>query len=130
VYNFIAQHNNRLNIEVACDSKSIAEASKHDSSAMKTITVLTIVFLPGTFVAVHVISVIPAILSQSDTQYEADRETGFVLCPNVLLGCPSDTAHPFFSFLDLWGHHSSINIVCAVDLIPLDSEKVSGDTCS
>ena len=33
-------------------SKSIAEASKHDASAMKTIAVLTMVFLPGTFVAV------------------------------------------------------------------------------
>ena len=51
VYNFIAQRDNKLNIEVARDSKAIAAASKRDSSAMKTIAVLTIVFLPGTFIA-------------------------------------------------------------------------------
>lgn len=53
VYNFIAQRDNRLNVEVARDSKSIAIASKRDSSSMKTISILTMVFLPGTFVTVY-----------------------------------------------------------------------------
>lgn len=41
-----------LNIEVARDSKVIALASSRDSTAMKTVALLTITFLPGTFVAV------------------------------------------------------------------------------
>jgi hypothetical protein len=40
-----------VNILAAEDSK-IAIAAKRDSTAMKTISVLTLVFLPGTFVAV------------------------------------------------------------------------------
>ena len=49
----MGQRDNKLNIEVARDSKSIAAESKRDSSSMKTIAVLTIVFLPGTFVSVN-----------------------------------------------------------------------------
>ncbi|KAH9203582.1 hypothetical protein DL95DRAFT_142809 [Leptodontidium sp. 2 PMI_412] len=50
-YNILAQRDNKLNIEVARDSKVIALASSRDSSAMKTVAILTIAFLPGTFVA-------------------------------------------------------------------------------
>ena len=41
-----------LNVEVAKDSKSIAAAAKRDSSAMKSIALLTMLFLPATFVSV------------------------------------------------------------------------------
>ncbi|KAI9707443.1 MAG: hypothetical protein M1836_000404 [Candelina mexicana] len=51
LYNLIAQRDNRLNISVAADSRRIAAASKRDSSAMKTISVMTVVFLPGTYIA-------------------------------------------------------------------------------
>ncbi|KAH0538563.1 hypothetical protein FGG08_004851 [Glutinoglossum americanum] len=51
LYNFMAQKDNQVNISVARDSSRIASASKRDSSAMKTIAVLTLVFLPGTLVA-------------------------------------------------------------------------------
>ncbi|MCJ1371249.1 hypothetical protein MMC20_002464 [Loxospora ochrophaea] len=50
-YNFAQQKDNMTNLEVAADSRSIAQASKHDSSAMRSIAVLTMVFLPGTAVA-------------------------------------------------------------------------------
>ena len=53
VYNFMSQKDNLVNIEVAADSRKIAQASKRDSSAMKSIALLTMVFLPGTFVAVR-----------------------------------------------------------------------------
>jgi hypothetical protein len=53
-YNFLAQKDNMLNIEVARDSKLIALASSRDSMSMKTIALLTIAFLPGTFVAVSI----------------------------------------------------------------------------
>jgi Mg2+ and Co2+ transporter CorA len=52
VYNFTAQRDSILNLETAKVTKELAVASKRDSSAMKTIAVLTMVFLPGTFLAV------------------------------------------------------------------------------
>lgn len=51
VYNLIAQRDVQQNIELARDSKSIAVASKRDSSAMKSIALLTMVILPGTFIS-------------------------------------------------------------------------------
>jgi hypothetical protein len=53
VYNFIAQRDNMLNVEVARDSRAVAVASKRDSSAMKTLAIVTMAFLPGTFIAVR-----------------------------------------------------------------------------
>ncbi|KAF8850097.1 hypothetical protein BDZ45DRAFT_603309 [Acephala macrosclerotiorum] len=41
----------KLSFQVAGDQRKIALASKQDSSAMKTIAILGIVFLPGTFLA-------------------------------------------------------------------------------
>jgi hypothetical protein len=52
LHNRIAQEDNSLNYSLAADTRRIAAASRRDSSAMKTIAVLTTVFLPGTFVAV------------------------------------------------------------------------------
>lgn len=52
VYNYIAQTDNHLNQELAADSREIAAASKRDSSAMKALAVLTMFFLPGTFISV------------------------------------------------------------------------------
>jgi hypothetical protein len=52
VYNFTAQRDSVLNLETAKVTKELAVASKRDGSAMKTIAVLTMVFLPGTFLAV------------------------------------------------------------------------------
>lgn len=49
----IAQDDNKLSYSVASDSAQIAVASKRDSSAMKTIALITVLFLPGTFVPVR-----------------------------------------------------------------------------
>ncbi|KAK4444806.1 hypothetical protein QBC34DRAFT_429546 [Podospora aff. communis PSN243] len=51
LFNLITQTDSNLNIEIARDSKELAEASKRDSTAMKIIAILTTVFLPGTFLA-------------------------------------------------------------------------------
>ena len=51
VFNFMAQKDNLLNISLANDSRRIAAASKRDSTAMKTIAVVTMIFLPGTYIA-------------------------------------------------------------------------------
>ena len=50
----MAQKGNLVTIALAADSRQIAAATKKDSSAMKTIALLTMIFLPGTFVAVSV----------------------------------------------------------------------------
>ena len=83
ITNFIVQRDNKLNIEIAQSSRRIAEESRRDnllnielakataqvaeetrqdSAAMKTIAVLTLTFLPGTFIAVSP-------LPYSDTGY-------------------------------------------------------------
>jgi len=54
-YNFLAQRDNNLNVEVAQDSKIIALVTGRDSIATKTVAILTIAFLPGIFVAVRLI---------------------------------------------------------------------------
>lgn len=51
IFNFMAQRDNLTNISLANDSKRIAAASKRDSTAMKTISILTMLFLPGTYIA-------------------------------------------------------------------------------
>ena len=53
IYSLIAQRDSILNLQVANGSNALADAARRDSSAMKTIAVLTILFLPGTFVAVR-----------------------------------------------------------------------------
>ncbi|OJD29834.1 magnesium transport protein transmembrane region [Diplodia corticola] len=51
LYTLVGQRDSKLNLEMAYDSRRLASASKRDSSSMKTIAVLTTVFLPGTFIA-------------------------------------------------------------------------------
>ena len=46
------QKDSTLSQSVALDSKKLAEASTRDSSSMKAVAVLTMVFLPSTAVAV------------------------------------------------------------------------------
>lgn len=48
----MAQKDAKVNIELATTSALIAKETKKDGSSMKTIAVLTMFFLPGTFLAV------------------------------------------------------------------------------
>lgn len=54
VYNLVAQRDNKDNLKMAKISTDIAALTKDDSFAMRTIAVMSITFLPGTFVAVRV----------------------------------------------------------------------------
>ena len=47
------QEDSSTSRSIAIDSRKLAEASTRDSSSMKAIAVLTMVFLPGTAVAVR-----------------------------------------------------------------------------
>jgi hypothetical protein len=53
VLNLVSQRDANVNIELARDSKRIAEESRRDSISMTAIAVLTMFFLPGTFTAVR-----------------------------------------------------------------------------
>jgi hypothetical protein len=48
----MAQKDSKVNLQLAATTTTIAQESKKDSSAMKAIAVLTMCFLPGTFLAV------------------------------------------------------------------------------
>ena len=63
LYSMISQRDSKVNISVAEDSKRIAAAAKRDSLAMKTVSMLTLVFLPGTFVAVCFLVLCPLVTS-------------------------------------------------------------------
>jgi hypothetical protein len=47
-----AQKDSNINKRIAEQSKQIALETRRDSEAMKTIAILTMLFLPGTFVSV------------------------------------------------------------------------------
>ncbi|KAL9633644.1 MAG: hypothetical protein Q9164_004579 [Protoblastenia rupestris] len=51
LFNLITQRETRLSISVAQDSRTLASVTKDDSTAMKALTAVTVVFLPGTFSA-------------------------------------------------------------------------------
>jgi hypothetical protein len=63
VYNFLAQKDARVGQKLATDSSQIARASKRDSSAMRGLAVLTMVFLPGTFISVTYSLLLPSYTS-------------------------------------------------------------------
>ena len=53
MYSILAQIDNAIGIKNAEASKRIAEASKSDSTAVRIISVVTMVFLPATFTEVR-----------------------------------------------------------------------------
>ena len=50
----MAQRDNKDNLKMAKISADIAAVTKYDSFAMRTIAVMSITFLPGTFVAASI----------------------------------------------------------------------------
>ncbi|KAL8788932.1 MAG: hypothetical protein Q9213_001455 [Squamulea squamosa] len=72
VANFIAQNDSRTNIAIADASRRIAFETRRDSDAMKTIAALTMVFLPGTFVATLFGMVFFTVDSSSSTKFHVN----------------------------------------------------------
>jgi Mg2+ and Co2+ transporter CorA len=52
-WNQIARQDNQTNLKISESNNHIAEATKRDSHQMRKISVLTLIFLPATFVAVR-----------------------------------------------------------------------------
>lgn len=74
----ISQRDSKVNISVAEDSKKIAAAAKRDSLAMKTVSMLTLIYLPGTFVAVRFLPPPPnprALFPPKNTYHPKDEIT-------------------------------------------------------
>jgi hypothetical protein len=65
IYNFIAQRDAQSSYNLSADTREISAASKRDSSAMKAIAVLTMTFLPSTFVAVFTPPVLPSLTASN-----------------------------------------------------------------
>lgn len=51
MYNIIAQKESKLNFQMAGEQRKLAHASKRDSAAMKTISLLGAIFFPGAYLA-------------------------------------------------------------------------------
>ncbi|KAI1122952.1 hypothetical protein F5Y10DRAFT_252924 [Nemania abortiva] len=51
LYNIIAQKGSKLNLEMALQQRRLAHAAKRDGTAMKTLSLLGAIFLPGTFLS-------------------------------------------------------------------------------
>lgn len=51
IYNLIAREDAQASLELARNSVEIAQRAKEDSSAMKTVAIMTMAFLPATFFA-------------------------------------------------------------------------------
>ncbi|KAI0844758.1 hypothetical protein F5Y00DRAFT_273585 [Daldinia vernicosa] len=69
IANLLAQRNNEMNCRLAESSTSIAHDTRRDSLAMKSIAVLTMVFLPATFVATYFTTPAVAALEPSQSLY-------------------------------------------------------------
>jgi len=125
IYNHIALKNNEVNRGLAYDSRELAVAGKRDNYAMKSISVIAMVFLPGTFVAVC--SPRPHTQPPQAT-YLLAAFSEFVLTKVVML----DTFHysgnreSFSSAMGILGCHDSPHPFCTgalgclvpVDVIP------------
>jgi len=51
LYNIIAQKESKLNFQMAGEQRKLAHAAKRDSAAMKTISLLGVIFFPGAYLA-------------------------------------------------------------------------------
>ena len=54
IYTLASQRDQQIGIQLAKDSKTLAEKATRDSTSMKAIAAVTMFFLPGTFVAVSI----------------------------------------------------------------------------
>ncbi|KAI2612926.1 uncharacterized protein GGS25DRAFT_477808 [Hypoxylon fragiforme] len=68
LYNIMAQKESKLNLEIASQQRRVAHATKRDGTAMKTLSLLGAVFLPGTFMA--------SVFSMTFFDFSADSDAG------------------------------------------------------
>jgi hypothetical protein len=113
----MAQRDTRLYIAVAEDLKDIAAANRQDSNAMKTISMLTMVFLPGTFVSVRLKFSprypLPLLLTEGDSLRDAPAQ----------LASRRQRSDCHRAFLDLLGHYGAAHSPCYWVLAPVEPDR-------
>ncbi|KAI9720137.1 MAG: hypothetical protein M1828_005783 [Chrysothrix sp. TS-e1954] len=80
VFSLISQRDSDTNIAVASASKSLAEATTRDSRAMRTIAVMTLIFLPSTLIS-SIFSTSAFDLRASDTQSGEQGSPSGIVAP-------------------------------------------------
>lgn len=90
----MAQKESKLNLEMAAQQRRLAHASKRDSTAMKTLSLLGAVFLPGTFLS-SVFSMTFFDFGECPASYLRLRgEKGVIVHPSPLpLHSPNNSMH-------------------------------------
>ncbi|KAL2114143.1 hypothetical protein VUR80DRAFT_449 [Thermomyces stellatus] len=73
LYNIAAIRESKLSLQIAKEQKFLAHATKHDGTAMKTLTLLGAIFLPGTYLA--------SVFSMTFFDFAADAER--VISPDL-----------------------------------------------
>ncbi|KAF2726860.1 hypothetical protein EJ04DRAFT_570888 [Polyplosphaeria fusca] len=66
IYNHLAQQSNQINLHLAESSRKVAVEAQKDAATMKSVAVLTMTFLPATFIAT--LFATPAMMSSSPSQ--------------------------------------------------------------
>jgi hypothetical protein len=115
LFNMIAQRDQSLSIGIARDSRTLAVESKRDSSSMKTLAVVTMVFWPGTFVTVRLKS--PT--SHSTFELTVSSFLVFLRNANIHLARRHRPKCCEPSLLDLLGGHCTLNYCDLHDVVDL-----------
>lgn len=84
VFTLATQRDQDISIEIARDSKTLAQKATQDSSSMKIIAAVTMCFLPGTFVAVRSKS----ICSKANMRLYTDQERSLFSPCQCSIGAP------------------------------------------
>lgn len=100
----MAQRDNRDNLKMAKISTDIASVTKDDSFAMRTIAVMSIIFLPGTFISVYYI-IVPC---PKSCETKADLAV-FLLDEHVQLASLRRYSSHFHTFLNILGRHNPVD---------------------
>jgi hypothetical protein len=90
----MSQREARLNLQIAGEQRRIAHASKRDSTAMKTLSLLGALFLPGTYLA--------SVFGMSFFNFEDGNPLFYLSLLPGLMADPSENADAQPVAVDLW----------------------------
>lgn len=110
VFTLTNQKDQELSIQIARDSKTLAEQTTKDSTSMKAIAAVTMFFLPGTFIAVS--------LTTSCNRNHLLTKTGCTRNAHVLI--PRQSRRPSEQqLLALLGNNTTAHVQCGLHLASL-----------
>lgn len=110
IFTLISQQDQELSIQIARDSRTLAEQTTRDSTSMKAIAAVTMFFLTGTFVAV-------SLNPTSDANVELTK-IGCACNAYVLVPCRSWSSREQ-KLLAILGHNPTSDLQCGMRLAGL-----------